>query len=172
MTGRGFARSSERWTDGKGFHCLLIPESDVLVTLLAATVETATMSAEFCRAADKISFVCDKLVVTDIEIAAVEQATRGQGKNPNWTTYRHGRITASNIGAVLKACASSRPPPKSLLPMLLGKYDLSGVHAVQWGIMHGPDALRKYSVNRGVTVEQSGLFLARSGLLGGRDRQC
>ena len=65
---------SDRW---KGFPWLLIPEKEVVFTLPGAAVEIVTMSEEFLKATDKVSFVCSKLAVSDDQIAAVERVTIG-----------------------------------------------------------------------------------------------
>ena len=37
------------------------------------------------------------------EISDIEKKTRGQRKNENWFSYRIGRISASNVGDVVKS---------------------------------------------------------------------
>ena len=68
---------------------------------------------------------------------------------------------------MLKNCYSPRAPNKSLLTSLLGKYHLSGVHAVQWGIQHKAPAIAKNEASADRTVQPSGLWLSTSGLVGG-----
>ena len=78
----------------------------MVVTLLGATVEKVTMSEEFLKATEKVAIVCNKLAVSDDQIAAVERVTRGQWKSSGRAAFRQGRITASNFGPVPKACAA------------------------------------------------------------------
>ena len=151
----------------KGFHWLLQPEPDVSSVQAIKTVEEVSHTGNFLKAADRVAHVCSELVVTAEQINAAEMATRGQHKNPVWSMLRKGRITASNFGPVLKVCSSRRTPSKSLLASLLGTYDLSGVHAVQWGLLHEATAIAEYTGSRGVAVHESGLWLSKSGLLGG-----
>ena len=154
----------DRWKD---FHWLLSSDKNYLPALPAKTIEDITLSQEFIAVKDKVSFVCEKLAVGPDEVVAIEKATRGQSKNPNWSLFRNGCITASNFGAVLKPCLAKRRPSKSLLATLLGQYDLSGQHAIQWGLMHESFALSVYAESEGVEVAASGLWLAPSGLVGG-----
>ena len=154
----------DRW---KGFHWLLAAERSVQPDLPVMTVEDITVSSEFVAALDKVGFLCNKIAVATEQIVGVEAITRGQSKNPSWALLRNGRITASNFGAVLRPCLANRQPSKSLFASLLGQYDLSGQHAIQWGIMHEAIAVSVYAEATGAEVSPSGLWLAPSGLVGG-----
>ena len=48
------------------------------------------------------------LKVSIEEIHQIEEITRGQSTNPLWYQYRSGRLTASNLGAVIKCVESHR----------------------------------------------------------------
>ena len=71
-----------------------------------------------------------------------------------------GRLTASNLGCVVKATQVTQ----SLLKRLLG--DLSGVKAVQWGVNNEQEALKAFTVFTGKTVQETGIWLDASGILG------
>ena len=90
----------------------------------------------------------------------------GQRKNLKWAAFRRGRITATNFGPVLKNASTSRAPSQSLMKTLLGGYDPSGVHAVQWGQMHEDIAIALYEKENMVEVEKTGIWLSTSGKLG------
>lgn len=49
---------------------------------------------------------------------------------------------------------------------LLGSNDISGVHAVQWGIRHEENAIKLYGQAFNTEVQMSGLWLHPSGLIG------
>ncbi|KAL0973578.1 hypothetical protein UPYG_G00206350 [Umbra pygmaea] len=84
-----------------------------------------------------------------------------------WSAYRKKRITASNFGLVLAAVKRSSYPP-SLFKTLLGQYNLKeGSKACDWGILHEPRAKQQYTEHTGDVIQESGLFLSDSGLLGG-----
>ncbi|CAL8310719.1 unnamed protein product [Boreogadus saida] len=58
--------------------------------------------------------------------------------------------------------------PSSLFKTLLGQYNLKqGSHACDWGILHEPKAKQEYMERTGVTIQERGVFLSDSGLLGG-----
>ena len=44
---------------------------------------------------------------------------------------------------------------------------MSGVHAVQWGILHEAEAIAEYSASHDVVVQPSGIWLSQCGILGG-----
>lgn len=90
-------------------------------------------------------------------------ATTGQRNNPNWHLFRCGRLTASNFGAVLR----SKRVTASLLARVLGKQQaLDGVLSVQWGIVNESEAIQAFTTATQMPVEESGLWLSPSGVLG------
>ncbi|XP_062597831.1 uncharacterized protein LOC134259151 isoform X2 [Saccostrea cucullata] len=48
----------------------------------------------------------------------------------------------------------------------MSAYNLESIKAVAWGITHEDDALRKYEKDFDAAVEQSGIWLHESGVLG------
>lgn len=79
-----------------------------------------------------------------------------------WHLARKGRLTASNFGCVLKA----KWVTQSLLKRLLGEYDLSGVKGVQWDVNNEQEALKAFTVLTGKSVQETGIWLDASGILG------
>lgn len=72
-------------------------------------------------------------------------------------------MTASNFGVVLKA----KRVTASLLARVLGKQQaLDGVLSVQWGIVNEREAIRAFTAATDMPVQESGLWLSPSGLLG------
>ncbi|KAJ8379116.1 hypothetical protein AAFF_G00231210 [Aldrovandia affinis] len=124
-------------------------------------------SPGYGNAEDKALYVLSSLAVSPQQKEAIERATVGQTKNALWTAYRKKRVTASNFGLVLKAVKRNSYPP-SLFKTLLGQYNLKqGAHACDWGILHEPKAKQEYTERTGVTIQERGVFLSDSGLLGG-----
>ena len=53
-----------------------------------------------------------------------------------------------------------------MLKSLLGEYNISGAHAIQWGVQHEDMAIAVYEQAENVQVERSGLWLSRNGIVG------
>ncbi|XP_062602194.1 uncharacterized protein LOC134263803 [Saccostrea cucullata] len=104
------------------------------------------------------------LSLSDEAIKRAALATIGQRNNPMWPIVRKYRITASNFGAVLSS--KQRRLTLSLKKRLMSAYNLESIKAVAWGITHEDDALRKYEKDFDAAVEQSGIWLHESGVLG------
>jgi len=148
-----------------GFAWLMSPEPEK-VTTPVPTVSDIMMTEDYTKASDNVSFVSDRLPLTEEQIKEAEVATRGQSENSMWAIVRKGRLTASNFGPVLKCIERGRKPSKSLLRTLLGDYDLSSLRAVQWGTTHEKVAIEAYEKHTGNTVIASGICLSSSGCLG------
>ncbi|XP_076848422.1 uncharacterized protein LOC143494205 [Brachyhypopomus gauderio] len=131
------------------------------------TFDGLVSSPGYGQAEDKALYVLSSLAVTTEEKQQIEGATVGQAKNPLWSAYRKKRITASNFGLVLAAVQRKSNPP-SLFKTLLGQYNLKeGSKACDWGILHESRAKQQYTADAGVVIQERGLFLSDSGLLGG-----
>ena len=127
------------------------------------TVEEIVSSREFVETeGEQESYLLEKLKVSEEDIKMVHELTIGQRDNPSWLKLRKGRLTASNFGAVLN---SKRVTP-SLIKRVLGQYSLSGVQAINWGINNEAEAIKAFVQATGLTVEDSGLWLDPSGILG------
>lgn len=107
-----------------------------------------------------------KLILTEQAICDTEMATRGQRDNAVWSMIRTGRVIDSNYGSILRCIDNGRQPPKSLLKVFLGEYDLSGLKTIQWGCNHESTAIAVYEQSTGVKVQSSGIWLSKSGYLG------
>ena len=104
----------------------------------------------------------ERLKVTPQQIIAINDATIGQRDNPVWLMLRKGRLTSSNFGCVLQV---KRVTP-SLMKRVLGDYNLSGVHAINWGINNESVAVKAFQQAIGLVVKESGLWRDPSGTLG------
>ena len=58
-------------------------------------------------------------MVSDDQKKQIDKLTMGQHSNEEWLKYRHGRLTASNFGAILRGIQKKGVPP-SLFKTLLG----------------------------------------------------
>ncbi|XP_077075129.1 uncharacterized protein LOC143726028 [Siphateles boraxobius] len=136
-------------------------------TLPIKTFDGLVTSPGFVQAEDKALYVLSMLAVNDQEKQQIEEATVGQAKNASWFAYCKKRITASNFGLVLAAIKRKSYPP-SLFKTLLGQYNLKdGSKACDWGMIHEPKAKQEYTERTGVVIQERGLFLSDSDLLGG-----
>lgn len=109
-----------------------------------------------------VDFLLERLKISEDQQRAVEKATKGQRTNPVWHQLRKGRLTASNFGAVIKA---KRVSP-SLIKRLMGMYELSGVQAINWGVVQEEEGIKAFEAAKQCKVVDSGLWLSRSGVLG------
>lgn len=76
---------------------------------------------------------------------------------------KKGHLLASNFGSVL----SSEKVTQRLLKKVLGKYNLSRVQAVNWGINNETSYKKDLKGVTGLSVEEeSGVWLDLSGILG------
>ncbi|KAJ8258033.1 hypothetical protein GJAV_G00192400 [Gymnothorax javanicus] len=135
-------------------------------TLPLNTFDGLLTSPGYAQAEDKALYVLSSLAVTDLEKQQIEEATVGQAKNPLWSAYRKGRVTASNFGSVL-AAVRRKSYPLSFFKTLLGQCNLEGSEACEWGNLHEPTAKQDYTKRTGAVIQERGLFLSNSGLLGG-----
>lgn len=106
--------------------------------------------------------ILSRMELTEEQQKIILSMTVGQRDKQDWHDHRKGRLTASNFGCVLKA---KRITP-SLLKRLRGEYKLDGVKAVQHGVSNEREGVKAFEKKTGEKVEQSGLFLSRSGILG------
>ncbi|XP_063222664.1 uncharacterized protein LOC134531069 [Bacillus rossius redtenbacheri] len=106
---------------------------------------------------------CDQLLLKVKEEAeskekrdCVEIATRGQHDNEKWYEYRMNRLTASNFGTVI--LRRDYTPCHNLVRNLLFPKELNTA-SVMYGRVHEPEALSRYSSEKGVVVNRCGLFI-------------
>ena len=149
-----------------GFSWLLSPEPPSSIKPIL-TVDEVLCSPEVLGAPAAIEVVLTQMQITPQQSILVEESTRGQHKNPLWSSYRKGRLTSSKFGLVLKPILANRAVCNSTMKRLLGKDNLSSVRSVQWGIQHEATAIKAYTEHTGLTVFPSGLWLHSSGIIGG-----
>ena len=125
------------------------------------TVEDIVLSQEFLNHVDKKSYLTQKLSVSEFQRIALNKTTIGQRDNPSWHMIRKGRLRASNFGSVLNC----KRVTQSLTKRVLGQYDLSRVQA-NWGIINESEAKKVFQQKANLCIEDSGLWLHLSGMLG------
>ena len=148
-----------------GLCWLMSPEPPPTKPLPIQTISDIIFSEEFLKtkeSAEQLSFLLRKTKVDQSLIQKVSNVTVGQRDNPLWQLVRNGRLTASNFGSVLNA---KRATP-SLIKRLLGEYDVSKVKAVVWGVNNENEAVKSFTLQTGLPVEPTGIWLDESGILG------
>ena len=131
------------------------------------TVNEILCSPEILRASEAIQVVLTQMLITPQQAGAVEEITRGQHKNPLWSSYQKGRLTSSKFGLILKPCLAGRAVCNSTIKHLLGNDNLSSVRSIQWGIQHEATTIKAYMEHTRHVVSPSGLWLHSSGIIGG-----
>jgi hypothetical protein len=111
---------------------------------------------------EQIQYILTQTKIDENMAVTISRLTVGQRDNPLWHHARNGRLTASNFGVVLNA---KRATP-SLIKRLLGEYDASRAKAVVWGVNNENEAVKSFSNQTGLPVEETGIWLHPSGLLG------
>ena len=159
-----FCRELKKTGEPVGFTWLLSPEPTP-DKLCIPTFDDIILSQEYLDTVNKTGYILAKLEINENTRNYVACVTTGQRTNPLWLMYRKGRVTASNFGYILPAIARESYPP-SLFKRLLGEYDLSGVKSVQFGIEHEATAVQQYEQFSEKSVQQTGLWLHNSGVLG------
>jgi YqaJ-like viral recombinase domain len=106
------------------------------------------------------------------QVEYVEKLTVDQSESDEWSEYRFGRITASVVGAVIKAI-NRDSFPKSLFDKLHGggggrdRDYLRYVPAVKWGRDHEREAIRAFhGRNQNLVIQNRGLILHANGIIG------
>lgn len=130
----------------------------------APIIEDLLTSAEFVHSDMPMVWLRRALILSEEVITNTALATKGQRNNPMWSIIRKNRITASNFGAVLST--KRRQITISLKKRRMSSYNLESVKAVAWGITHEEHALKKYEHEFSASVQQTGIWLHESGVLG------
>ena len=157
-----FHQELKKYGNFTGTLWLLSPEPDKSTVLPVKTVEDIVLCEEFLNHADKTSYLIEKLRISEDQRVAVNTATIGQRDKPSWQMLRKGRLTASNFGSVLNC----KRVTVSLIKRILGQRDLSRVQAINWGIINENEAKKVFQQKTHLCVEESGLWLQLSGMLG------
>lgn len=147
-----------------------VPVADDLLLqhdLPAPTFELLLHRRDLFSSESPAEFLMREMQIDELSAKKVEELTRGQGDNPMWYAYRKGRITASNVGLVVKCLQNNRLPSATLLKQLLGNSNNIGtVRAIQWGRNNESTACKVFEDIEGVKVQPCGIFLHHSGILG------
>ena len=157
-----FYQELKKYSNFTGTLWLLSPEPDKSTVLPVNTVEDIVLCEELLNHADKTSNLMEKLCISEDQHVAVNTATIGQWDNPSWQMLRKGRLTASNFGSVLKC----KRVTVSLIKRILGQCNLSTVQAIHWVIINENEAKKVFQQKTHLCVEEAGLWLQLSGMLG------
>ena len=103
------------------------------------------------------------LTPTSTEVFLIEKATRRQHESKRWHEERHGRLTASTFGEIVKCKQFEGHAVRKLYP---SKSTLS-TSAIQWGKNNEARAREKYSstLNENQQLRVCGLHISRHGFL-------
>lgn len=135
-------------------------------TITKVGAGSVIFSDEFLRAENRKDFLINNLKVTAENVTHIEKETIGQSRNPKWLSERKYRITASNFGPVLKAIERDTFPP-SLFARVSGTvWNLDNVKPIVWGRENEGNAIKCFSEAMGFTIQECGLWLHESGMLG------
>lgn len=148
-----------------GLCWLMSPEPTPQQEIPIPTIEQLIFSEEFLALPtdeQQLQFIKWRVAVNSETTTKISMMTLGQRTNPTWHLVRKGRLTASNFGVVLMA---KRTTP-SLIKRLLGEYDISRVKAIAWGVNNEPEAIKSFEVQTNLKVEETGVWLHESGVLG------
>lgn len=145
-------------------HWILSPEPAV-PQLDVPCVEDLLLSDSYLESTNKIQWLKDKMAMTPEQIEQVAQLTAGQRNNHLWALVRKNRLTASNFGSALAALRRNRFPP-SLFKKIMCSYNLSKKDAIMWGTNNEAVARAKYCSFGDAVVEETGVWLHSSGVLG------
>ncbi|XP_065056838.1 uncharacterized protein LOC135685036 [Rhopilema esculentum] len=156
-----FYQELKKYGSFTGTLWLLSPEP-AKALLPITPVEDIIVSSEFINHNNQREYLVKRLEITAEQRLKVNQVTIKQRENPSWHILRKGRLTASNFGSVLKA----KKATPSFIKRVLGQYDLSGVKAIHWGIVNENEARKVFEQKTNLKVEDSGLWLELSGILG------
>lgn len=121
----------------------------------APIIEDLLTSAEFVHSDMSMVWLRRALILSEEVITNTALATKGQRNNPMWSIIRKNRITASSARITI-----------SLKKRLMSSYNLESIKAVAWGITHEEHALKKYEHEFNASVQQTGIWLHESGVLG------
>ncbi|KAL4153494.1 hypothetical protein QTP88_001327 [Uroleucon formosanum] len=130
-----------------------------LTELVVETIGVIILDPEIRRLVRMKDFISlkkslfTKLHINDSTILQLVTDTTGQLKNPLWFHYRQHRLTASNFGI-------------SLFKPLENNNNITGVHAIQWGITNEICGIKVLEQDQNINVKPTGLWLKSIGLLG------
>ncbi|KAG9260834.1 uncharacterized protein LOC125804596 [Astyanax mexicanus] len=102
------------------------------------------------------------VALTEAQAAAVEVQTRQQHRSPVWFTSRAGRITASNVHAVVSTSVTA--PAMSIVRKVCYPKKTATTAAIKWGIDHEEEARQAYvkltaTQHENLNVEKCGFII-------------
>ena len=116
---------------------------------------------------DQVCYLCSNLELSSAQIP-VQQATAGQSDNPHCMAPCKGRVTASNLGPVLKALARGWVPANHWwIPQLEVMIYFIRHPFVQWGKINESMAIRDHGKRCDVCTMPTGVWLNTAGFMGG-----
>ncbi|KAA0717401.1 hypothetical protein E1301_Tti022895 [Triplophysa tibetana] len=104
-----------------------------------------------------------RMVLSQEEQRAIQEATIGQCANPLWHLFRRGRVTASIFGDVLMSKVVTDDLPDRVLG---NQPPTERNQAMKWGIDNECTAIQAFTTATQKEVQKSGLWLSASGVLG------
>lgn len=110
-------------------------------------------------------YIFDKCFITDDIILKIAEESIGQSKSEMWHYHRKNRLTASHFGHILSSCKKQKFS-KSFFKSLQNDTNLSGVHAIQWGLTNEISGIKVLEQDQNVNVVSAGLWLLNNGVLG------
>jgi len=124
------------------------------------------LTTELINSDDPEASIRERLQVSWPVIVSVAELTSGQSSNPEWARLRRCRLTASRFGDILMKMLKNKSPTVKFLEDLYTLKNLNGVKAILWGRTHEKVAIKAYTQTTGNTVQETGLWLHESGILG------
>jgi hypothetical protein len=106
----------------------------------------------------------DSLKLTTDEVAAIEEATRGQHESSEWTKQRIGRITGSVCHGVLCKVKRGNTETGTTLDSIMGQNVVPDLPALRYGRFTEEEAAEAYVVHQrnhhpNLTAKECGLFV-------------
>lgn len=104
----------------------------------------------------------ESLYISAEECEIINEMTIGQSINPKWKEARHGRLTASDFGKIVRR--KSETLPDNLLKYILGYCPTFTNTAVEWGREHEKVAIDSYllkarELHPPLTYQETGLVV-------------
>jgi len=151
-----------------GFSWLLRPEPKlepnkrqaIKLNSIESTINT-DVCKQFVKAKqfDAVrTYIFDKYFITDDIILKIAEESIGQSKSEMWHYHRKNRLTTSHFGHILSSCKKQKFS-KSFFKSLQNDTNLSGIHAIQWGLTNEISGIKVLEQEQNVKVISTGLWL-------------
>ncbi|KAL1453433.1 hypothetical protein WDU94_007573 [Cyamophila willieti] len=109
--------------------------------------------------------ILNALKVSNEDIVAIADRTKGQLDNYKWIEMRFGRLIASDFGPLLLASSNTKRAPQSLFSKLVGTMTLEDMKNIQYRTNHIEEAIQTFETKLNVKVTQTGIWLDETGML-------